>query len=224
MKRKGRQFWYRFVFLMSWESQAIRRVESFLNSLISPRGCFRSCCRLLVTVQRVYCLKWLAASTAGSHLFVWISSQPEAPCVPTPASLHSPPTGISFIVHRWHKTRASIFFFFLSFSVSSQCAGSEVKPLTEDRGCDSVLLGQSNRTPHGAVLDEYGTMVEWYLQGKPKYSEKTCPVPLCPPKIPHGLIRARTQASAVRGQRLTAWAMARPPYSSVCIKAVFVCL
>jgi hypothetical protein len=69
--------------------------------------------------------------------------------------------------------------FLLSLSVSSQCARSEVKPLTEDRGYDSVLLGQSNRTPHGAVIDEYG----WsnggmiYLQGKPKYSEKTCPVP-----------------------------------------------
>jgi hypothetical protein len=36
-----------------------------------------------------------------------------------------------------------------------------------------------------------------YLQGKPKYSEKTCPVPLCPPQIPHGLARARTRASAV---------------------------
>jgi hypothetical protein len=43
------------------------------------------------------------------------------------------------------------FFFYFLFSVSNQCAGSEVKPLTEDRGCDSVLLGQSNRTPHGAV-------------------------------------------------------------------------
>jgi hypothetical protein len=102
-------------------------------------------------------------------------------------------------------------FFLLSVSVSSQCAWSEVKSLTEDRGCDSVLLGQSNRTPHGAVTDEYGAMVELYLQGKPKNSEKTCPVPLCPPQIPHGLTRARTRASAVRGQRLTAWAMARPP-------------
>jgi hypothetical protein len=53
-------------------------------------------------------------------------------------------------------------------------------------------------------------MVEWYLQRKQKYSEKTCPVPLCPPQIPHGLTRARTRASAVRGQRLTAWVMARP--------------
>jgi hypothetical protein len=51
-------------------------------------------------------------------------------------------------------------FFLLSVSVSSQCSGSEVKPLTEDRGCDSVLLGQSDRTPHGAVIDEYGAMVE----------------------------------------------------------------
>jgi hypothetical protein len=47
-------------------------------------------------------------------------------------------------------------------------------------------------------------MVECYLQGKPKYSEKTCPVPLYPPQIPHGKTRARTRASAVRGQRLTA--------------------
>jgi hypothetical protein len=51
-------------------------------------------------------------------------------------------------------------FFLLSIYVSSQCAGSEVKTLTEDRGCDSVLLGQSNRTPHGAMVDEYGAMVE----------------------------------------------------------------
>jgi hypothetical protein len=53
-----------------------------------------------------------------------------------------------------------IFFSFFLFSVSSQCAGSEVKPLTEERGCDSVLLGQSNRTPHGAVIGGYGAIVE----------------------------------------------------------------
>jgi hypothetical protein len=59
-----------------------------------------------------------------------------------------------------HSTNSLPDHFLLSFSVSSQCAGSEVKLLTEDRGCDSVLLGQSNRTPHGAVIDEYGAMVE----------------------------------------------------------------
>jgi hypothetical protein len=35
-------------------------------------------------------------------------------------------------------------------------------------------------------------------------------VPLCPPQIPHGLTRDRTWPSAVRGRRLTAWAMVRP--------------
>jgi hypothetical protein len=36
------------------------------------------------------------------------------------------------------------------------------------------------------------------LRGKP------VPVPLCPPQTPHGLTRDRTQASEVRGRRLTA--------------------
>jgi hypothetical protein len=39
-------------------------------------------------------------------------------------------------------------------------AGSERKLLTEDRGCDNVLLGLGYRTPHGAVTDEHGAMVE----------------------------------------------------------------
>jgi hypothetical protein len=29
-----------------------------------------------------------------------------------------------------------------------------------------VLLGQSNRTPHGAVIDEYGAMVKLYFTGE----------------------------------------------------------
>jgi hypothetical protein len=58
-------------------------------------------------------------------------------------------------------------------------------------------------------LESDGGMIYW--QGKTKeLGEKPVPVPLCPPKIPHGSTRARTRASAVRGQRLTAWGMARP--------------
>jgi hypothetical protein len=45
---------------------------------------------------------------------------------------------------------------------------------------------------------------------------KPVPVPLCPRQIPHGLTRDRTRASAVRGRRLTAWAMARP-YVTLCV-------
>jgi hypothetical protein len=52
--------------------------------------------------------------------------------------------------------------------------------------------------------------VEWYWQGKTEeLGEKPVPVPLCPPQIPHGLTRARTRDSAVRGRRLTTWVMAR---------------
>jgi hypothetical protein len=56
-----------------------------------------------------------------------------------------------------------------------------------------------------------GSPVEWNWQGKTEVlGEKPVPVPLCPPQIPHGLKGDWTQASAVRGRRLTAWAMARP--------------
>jgi hypothetical protein len=49
--------------------------------------------------------------------------------------------------------------------------------------------------------------VEWYIDGKTEeLGEKSVPVPLCPPQIPHGLTRARTLASVVRGWRLTTWA------------------
>jgi hypothetical protein len=58
-----------------------------------------------------------------------------------------------------------------------------------------------------------GAPVELNWQGKTEVlgggGEKPVPVPLCPPQIPHGLTRDRTRASAVRGWRLTVWAMAR---------------
>jgi hypothetical protein len=49
--------------------------------------------------------------------------------------------------------------------------------------------------------------VEWYRQGTKEFGEKSVPVPLCAAQI-HELTRAQTPASAVRGRRLTAWAMA----------------
>jgi hypothetical protein len=52
---------------------------------------------------------------------------------------------------------------------------------------------------------------EWNWQGETEeLGEKPVPVPLCPPQIPHGLTRDRSRASAVGGQRVTAWAMALP--------------
>jgi hypothetical protein len=56
-----------------------------------------------------------------------------------------------------------------------------------------------------------GTPVEWNSQGKTEVlGENPVPVPFCPPQIPHGLTQDRNRASAVRGRRLTAWAIARP--------------
>jgi hypothetical protein len=56
-----------------------------------------------------------------------------------------------------------------------------------------------------------GALVGWNWQGKTEVlGEKPVPVPLCPPQIPHRLTRDQTLASALGGQRLTAWAMAQP--------------
>jgi hypothetical protein len=51
-------------------------------------------------------------------------------------------------------------------------------------------------------------MNEW--QRKPKYSEKTCPVPLCPLQIPYNSTRARNRTANGGSQRLTIWATAQP--------------
>jgi hypothetical protein len=52
-----------------------------------------------------------------------------------------------------------------------------------------------------------GAPVDWNWQGKTEVlGENPVPMPLCPPQIVYGL----TRASAVRGRRLTAWAMAGP--------------
>jgi hypothetical protein len=41
-------------------------------------------------------------------------------------------------------------------------------------------------------------------RGNRSTRRKPAPVPLCPPQIPHDLIRARNRAAAMRIQRLTA--------------------
>jgi hypothetical protein len=58
--------------------------------------------------------------------------------------------------------------------------------------------------PDDMSLESDGGMIYW--RENPKNSgKKPVPVPLCPPQIPHGLTRAWTPASAVRGRRLTTW-------------------
>jgi hypothetical protein len=60
-------------------------------------------------------------------------------------------------------------------------------------------------------MDGYGALKEWYWQAKTKVlGEKSVPVPLCPPQIPHEVAWDWTQASEVRDLQATAWAMAMP--------------
>jgi hypothetical protein len=67
------------------------------------------------------------------------------------------------------------------------------------------------QTGSGAHSAFNGASVEWNWQGKIEaLGEKPVPVPLFPPQITHGPTRNRTRASALRGRRLTARAMARP--------------
>jgi hypothetical protein len=51
-------------------------------------------------------------------------------------------------------------------------------------------------------------------RGNRSTRRKPARAPLCPPKIPLDQTVARTRAAAVRSQRLTAWAMALPYWSS----------
>jgi hypothetical protein len=80
-------------------------------------------------------------------------------------------------------------------------------------GWDSPLgTSASNWSIVPAPHDRWWVWNRWWnenWQRKPKYSEKTCPVPICSPQIPHGLTWARTRAAAVGNRRLTAWAMAQ---------------
>jgi hypothetical protein len=60
--------------------------------------------------------------------------------------------------------------------------------------------------------DDYGAVGGMRIgRGNRSTRRKPAPVPLCPPQIPHDLIWDWTRAAAVESQRLTAWAMARPP-------------
>jgi hypothetical protein len=60
--------------------------------------------------------------------------------------------------------------------------------------------------------DDYGAVGGMRIdRGNRSTRRKPAPVPLCTPQIPHDLTWDWTRAAAVGSQRLTAWALARPP-------------
>jgi hypothetical protein len=71
-----------------------------------------------------------------------------------------------------------------------------MKTVTEDREYDNVLLGQGYRTPDGAVVYEYGAMVDWWLAGEIKeLGGSLAPVTLHPPRISQEVTRNEPRSS-----------------------------
>jgi hypothetical protein len=131
------------------------------------------------------------------------------------------------IPYFWHNT-SNLFYISLLYFVPSLLFTS--RPRNKIVVHDIYMFVQSwgsgcccccsYRTPRGVAISRWNVSMEGHsgmIQGK---TEELCgkpsPVSLCPPQIPHGLTRARTRASAKRGRRLTAWAMALPS-GSVCL-------
>jgi hypothetical protein len=78
---------------------------------------------------------------------------------------------------------------------------SELLPLTGMFIPQMIQVGE--RRWYDGERDGETVETVGYWQGKTEeHGEKLVPVPLCTPQIPHGLTRARTRASAVRGRRL----------------------
>jgi hypothetical protein len=111
---------------------------------------------------------------------------------------------------QFRKARATAYFFLMGWDwvhlILRSLFGLLYQPQTiDDDSCGAIggmRIGRGN----------------WSTRREP------APVPLCPPQIPDDLTRARNQAAAVRSQRLTAWAMARPgqqPNSSFIHKLLF---
>jgi hypothetical protein len=75
------------------------------------------------------------------------------------------------------------------------------------------------------IIHKNGAPVEWHWQGKTEgLGEKPVATPLRQTQISHRLNLAWTQASVVRGQRLTTWAMVRPEYRYYFLASIWFAL
>jgi hypothetical protein len=97
-----------------------------------------------------------------------------------------------------------LFSFFTSRSCCSLCRCRETTSLNccQQRAYFSSPRWHMSMEPRHNYTDS--------VKLKKKFWENPDPVPLYSSQIPHGLTRTRIRASAVRGRRLTAWAMTRP--------------
>jgi hypothetical protein len=96
------------------------------------------------------------------------------------------------------ETNTSLSFFVVSlgFFFLVSLGGVRLSPLGT-----SVTIWHIVPAPNGRCVWSIWWNENW--QGKPKYSRKPAPVPLCP-QIPHDLTWDRTRAAAMGSRRLTA--------------------
>jgi hypothetical protein len=89
----------------------------------------------------------------------------------------------------WHMFgNASGFFSLSGVGLSPLGTAATSGLLYKPQMIDAIKIGRENRSTR----------------------RKLAPAPLCQPQIPHDQTRARTRATTVGSQQLTAWAMARP--------------
>jgi hypothetical protein len=81
---------------------------------------------------------------------------------------------------------------------------------------DDQLVARPLLTAPGDCDDEVGG-TNGFWQEKPKFSEKTCPDATLSTTNPTCQTRARTRATAVGSQRLTASPMARPSLDAITV-------
>jgi hypothetical protein len=66
---------------------------------------------------------------------------------------------------RWSRENRSIKTW-LPYYMTSQVLGQRWSPQLTDRGSDNALSVQGYRTTQGAMIDEHGSMLEWWLEGE----------------------------------------------------------
>jgi hypothetical protein len=73
-------------------------------------------------------------------------------------------------------------------------------------GDEFISMNYGHKRAYWSYPRWYMSMEPWWndMRGKcEEVGDEPVPVPVCSPQIPQGLTRARTQASAVRGRRVT---------------------
>jgi hypothetical protein len=119
-----------------------------------------------------------------------------------------PPSAIVILPTQWNRAKNLLLFSSSSEGFLGCFCVVAVVHVRQARLClwTAATKGPILHTPGDTWV--WRATVEWYrAETTEKLRDKLVPEPLCLPQISHGLTRARTQAFAVTGRRLSAWVM-----------------